>query len=148
MSEQELNHEFFEQVRQDHEVLRTWLGKLHHALTERSATAPDVAALFDGLIEHVDRHFEDEENGGFFDQVVAQAPRFADRTTALRDDHVELRKQVRGLAEVARSAEASDAWWKQLDEGFHEFSKSLMHHENLENELLQDTYDEDVGSKD
>ena len=148
MSEQESSHDFFEQVRRDHEELRTSLGRLSQALTNRDSSTEDIAAQLVALIEHLDQHFQDEETGGFFDEVVAQAPRYADRTNALREEHVRLLKQIRGLADAARRGEPSDSWWKELEDGFHDFSKSLMHHENQENELLQDTYDEDVGSKD
>ncbi len=148
MTEQELSHEFYEQVRQEHEELRNWLGKLHQTLSQRSDTVSEVTAQVEGLIEHLNRHFQDEEDGGFFHQLVEQAPRYADRTNALREEHTQLRAQAADLAAAARSGEGSDSWWQQLDKDFHEFSRFLMRHENLENELLQDVYDEDVGSKD
>jgi hypothetical protein len=76
------------------------------------------------------------------------APRFADRTTLLRDEHAALRADLAGLTARAGEADVSDAWWQELLAGFHEFSKALMQHETKENELLQDVFDEDVGSKD
>jgi iron-sulfur cluster repair protein YtfE (RIC family) len=144
----ELNHEFYEQVRQEHEELREWLGRLHHALTERTLGGPQIAEMFGALCEHLERHFKDEEIGGFFEQVVAMAPRFVDRTTELREEHAALRAELQGLAKRAGDAKVDDAWWRELHDGFHAFSRGLMQHENKENELLQDVYDEDVGSKD
>lgn len=144
----DLNHEFYEQVRQEHEELREWLGRLHHALTERTQSGPQIAGMFGELTEHINRHFNDEEIGGFFEQVVDMAPRFADRTILLREEHTALRADLAGLAARADEADVGDAWWQELLAGFHEFSKALMQHENKENELLQDVFDEDVGSKD
>lgn len=144
----ELNRDFYNQVRQDHEELLEWLGRVHQALAQRSDSAEQLVDLLEGLGQHIERHFVDEESGGFFEQVVEQAPRFSERADALRREHERLRAQMAELIAAGRAGGASDAWWQQLNDTFHEFSRSLMQHENRENELLQEAYGEDVGSKD
>jgi hypothetical protein len=52
------------------------------------------------------------------------------------------------LARFASAGSGSESWWRELNSRFHVFSKELMHHEGEENQLLQEAYQDDIGSKD
>jgi hypothetical protein len=100
------------------------------------------------LAAHLKSHFEVEEEGGFFTQVVARAPRLADQVGQLSDEHKSMTKTVESLCIEAANGDGSAAWWEKNDADFHRLSKELMQHENHENQILQDAYTEDIGSDD
>jgi hypothetical protein len=55
---------------------------------------------------------------------------------------------VGDLCKAASTGDGSAEWWQNLDEAFHGLSKDLMHHENHENQILQDAYTDDIGAGD
>ncbi len=141
-------HELHEQIHREHEELRELLGRVHLLLTARVAAAADVRSCMASLREQIEGHFRDEEVEGFFEQIVDQAPRLDSRVDELRAEHAQLRSDVIKLGELANGDESGDGWWERLERGFHDFSRTLMHHETKENELLQAAYGEDIGSQD
>lgn len=149
MSEGLSAHEIFERNRREHEELRESLATLHRVLTERKEPVMRVGEMFANLAQQIQTHFREEEEGeGLFDQSVARQPRLAGRADALRDDHLKLTEQVRKLSEHAHHDQDQPDWWQRLADEFQQFSKDLMHHEHQENELVQDAYIQDIGSKD
>lgn len=133
-----------ERIRQEHDELREMLGKMHRILARRLESGANVAKMLQSLHRHVQTHFDEEEHGGFFDDVVAQAPRLSDRATEVKHEHAWLNNVMRELIDYADD-DLCDDWWQRLETKFHEFSKALMHHENKENELLLEAYDDDIG---
>ena len=83
-----------------------------------------------------------------FDEIIEQAPRLADQAGQLCQEHVQLMEAMDQLNQLAGTQTGSAEWWQQLADRFHLLSKDLMHHEHKENELLQDAYENDIGSKD
>lgn len=148
MTETNTSHDVFEQTRQEHEELRDLLGAVTRALSQRHDTVDRVAELLTTLSEHAQTHFDQEESSGFFEQVVAKAPRLSDRADALLQEHAALRETLRSLATQARENRTSPDWWDDMEKGFHDFSKRLMHHESEENAILQEAYGQDIGSQD
>ncbi len=143
-----LNNEQLDEIRREHAELRELLGQVHHAVANRLRTVAQVAELLATLSDHIETHFQEEEFGGFFDEVVSQAPRLSERTDALREEHQRLLTLVNQLSDLALQGNGSDDWWEKLERQFHEFSKDLMHHEHKENELLQEAFVEDIGAND
>lgn len=137
--------QIYDEIRREHEHLRELLGNLHQALIVRREAANKLEALVTSLQEHVRVHFHEEEEGGFFSEVVAQAPRMSDRAEELKNEHVELGATV---VELVTMANEESELCKSLDAKFHVFSKALMQHESKENELLLDAYEDDIGLAD
>ena len=137
------------QITQEHEELRSLLAQVHHLLAEQVESKAVVAEKIQLLFKHVAAHFEEEEEeaNGFFDQLVERAPQIADRVEQLRSEHGKMLVEMGRLSHLVSESAASD-WWTRLQTEIHDFSKSLMHHENSENELLQKVYDDDLGTGD
>jgi hemerythrin len=148
MTNQTQSHESFEQVRREHEELRELLGSMSRALASREGSVEKACEMFASLSEYVDRHFDTEEKGDFFHAIIDHAPRLADRANAICDEHQQLLAQVQGMNQLVQTKANTDDWWKKLSDDFHDFSRSLMHHESSEMELMQEAYGEDIGSKD
>jgi hemerythrin-like domain-containing protein len=70
---------FRDRVNREHEALRQLLRELHEMLADRRAPTAQVADEMGSLATHLKSHFEEEEAGGFFIDVVARAPRFAEQ---------------------------------------------------------------------
>jgi iron-sulfur cluster repair protein YtfE (RIC family) len=136
-----------QQLQQEHSELRQLLGDIHRILAERLDTVVHVSEQLAALNEHVQTHFNDEEVGGFFDQVLGKTSA-SHRVNSLRDEHQRLLQAVRRINEHAKSGNGSADWWKRLESEFHEFNKDFMEHEHKENQLLQDAYEQDIGAAD
>ncbi len=141
----EQQQQIYEEIRREHEHLREVLGKIRHALNVRMEAATNLAEMMSSLQQHVSVHFHEEEEGGFFHEVVVQAPRMSNRADALKQEHVGLATAV---VELVTIASEENELCKSLDTKFHDFSKTLMQHESKENELLLDAYDDDIGAAD
>lgn len=140
-----IEHQLYEEIRREHEHLRELLGGLHQTLSGRAEAAGTASEMMSSLQQHVQEHFNEEEEGGFFHEVVCQAPRLSDRTESLKSEHVALAATV---AELVEAAENERDLCTALERRFHDFSKSLMQHEGKENDLLLDAYELDIGRAD
>lgn len=138
----------YQHIRDEHEALRQLLGHLHQVLTGRTQMPDHVAEMIASLRKHLTTHFREEEEDGFFDEIVEQAPRLSGQAGQLCEEHISLREAVEELDRVAATKTGSASWWEEVTERFHRLSKKLMHHEHKENELLQDAYENDIGAKD
>ncbi len=137
-----------DRIRQEHEELRELLGKVRRTLAQRLGSAASVAEMLQSLDGHLQEHFDEEEGlDGFFDEVCSQAPRLSERAEALKQEHAWLSNALRELVECADEPGCDD-WWQELERKFHEFSRAVMQHESKENELLQETYGDDIGLAD
>ncbi len=141
-------HEAYERIRREHEELRELLSAVHRTLTKQLETVAGVSQMFASLSNQIESHFGEEETAGFFDDIVAQAPRLSQQTEHLCDEHGCLLETAKKLSKRAHDGDGSDDWWQQLESEFHEFSKQLVQHENKENDLLLQAYHDDVGSPD
>ncbi len=148
MNQNDQRHQAYLGMLREHDELRSVLGEVSEVTTACKASVAEVQKVITALCEHIGAHFEAEESGGYFSEAVLQAPRVSERVAALKAEHDELRKQIAGLADFVTGFDASSEHWKQLGEQVHQFSVELMHHENKENELLQEVFTEDIGSKD
>jgi iron-sulfur cluster repair protein YtfE (RIC family) len=148
MNQNERQHEVYREMLREHEELRAILGKVNQMTTDCAAPVSEVQECITTLCDHIRTHFEAEESGGYFAEAVLQAPRVSERVAALEAQHDQLREQIAQMSEFVQRFEATGEHWKELAEQVHQFSVALMRHENQENELLQEVFTEDIGSKD
>ena len=140
--------DMYDHFRREHDELRDALGQINQVLASREASAPQVVEHLTTLRRKLEEHFQEEEVDGLFDQLLAQAPRLDNRVRELRADHQHMLGVLDELQGLAADGQQSPAWWEELAAKFHDFSKHLMQHENLETEALQSAYEDDIGSKD
>jgi iron-sulfur cluster repair protein YtfE (RIC family) len=148
MSNEESAHEAYEQVLRGHHELRGLLAQLHRLLADRAAAMTDIASNVSTLQQRLQEHFRIEEEGGYFVEAVDLAPRVSDRVAALEREHSQLLRQIQELHRFAGYCSGAAGERQKLEVDFHEFSGSLMRHENVENELLQEVFNDDIGSND
>ena len=108
------SNESYQSIREEHEQLRELLGQIQQALVSRSESPESVRSLLLGLQQHLRTHFDEEESsGGFFDTVIAEAPRLSDQAEEIKSEHGQLTELLNALLQVASGSESED-WWEQL----------------------------------
>ena len=97
------------------------------------------------LLEEFPGHFGREE-GGLYQTVPAENPRFARRLGELEREHPELLEMLRGAADCAASCtEPNPDGLRDLAERCRGFIASLRRHEGAENEIIAQATWEDLG---
>ena len=132
----------------EHECLHRSLGELQQLFNERRS-AEKVAPALAEFAEHVQAHFvHEEEEEGFFDALVEQAPRLKLRADALIEEHAEMSRELARLQRHAKPGVASAEWWSTLSEEFDSFWQLFRRHERTENDLVQEAFNDDIGAAD
>jgi iron-sulfur cluster repair protein YtfE (RIC family) len=140
--------EVFENIQREHEELRENIAHIHQLLAAHNTPGDELATQLHHLHTALVEHFWHEEHKGFFDEVVAQAPQLTRQAHKLCAEHQEMLHTASELARFAAAGAGSETWWRELSSRFHVFGKQLMHHEGEENSLLQQAYQDDVGTHD
>jgi iron-sulfur cluster repair protein YtfE (RIC family) len=140
--------EVFEKVRREHESLKEQLGHIHHVLGSHNMPGDEVATQLRHFHAALVDHFWNEEHDGFFEEITNQAPNLTPQAHKVCAEHRAILHTVTNLTQFAVSGAGSEAWWRELGSRFQVFSKQLMHHESVENSLLLQAYQEDIGAHD
>ena len=148
MVEKKLDHNFFEMVKEEHHELVGVMGKIRHLLAVESHDLEALDALIPQLCDLVESHFKHEEAGGYLSEVVEEAPRLSTRADKLHDQHRTLWEELENLRNLAEQREGSDQWWEQLHTDLEKFARNLLTHEAHEDDLVQEAFTDDIGSKD
>jgi CBS domain-containing protein len=119
------------------------------------AQAPDDAASADRwravLARDLDKlssmlaaHFQAEERNGYMSGVLERAPALAHQVEVLLRQHKEMREQFVQLNRAVQGGQGLEA----VRDGLRRALAMLVHHEQQENELVQEAYQRDVGAGD
>ena len=100
------------------------------------------------LHDQVDVHFQAEEASDCFPDLVSNAPRVSERVAILLAEHGELRAEIHQIVQDAVHRQGTAEDWDQLATVVQEFTAKLLSHERVENELVQEVFTDDIGSKD
>ena len=137
-----------ERVQDEHQDLLDLVEALRRRLAGPAWQDGRVGSLLASLIDHLETHFNEEETGGFFDQLLELAPNSAPRIDALLLEHHRLLGLADELSRDYHNATRTPASWRRLGDAFERFRQNLMVHECEERHLLQETHSRDIGSKD
>ena len=148
MATDHLHNPLHEHMRVEHEELRESIGSLLHTIRTRSVKAKEIKPLIAQLCQRLKTHFEEEEAGGFFADITQQAPRLSREVDTLCEEHTKLLDEAVELAEKSGHCQDTDAWWNTIEQEYEQLRKQLLHHESDENLLLQQAYNEDIGTQD
>ncbi len=104
--------------------------------------------MLEDLRDHLALHFALEEAYGYFDEPLQVDPRFCERARALRDEHRALYLEACDL--IDRAMQLHDgrdmrSLAQSLVIEYAEFSTRLLEHEQAENALIQEEWDQDIG---
>jgi hemerythrin-like domain-containing protein len=98
------------------------------------------------LREHLEKHFEFEETGGFMEEVMKALPNISPQVESLRRDHQILTFEINDLYRRAeRLILDSGPTSREIGEDIKHFLHSLREHERKENALVLHVFLDDVG---
>lgn len=140
--------ELYARVREEHRTLRALLEGVEQAFGRGASALVMVVERLEALSGQLHRHFGLEEASDCFAEMVAHAPRVADRAATLLGEHCQLREMLDDLIARTRQGGGSLTRWDEVSASFVEFRARLNDHEQRENELMQEVFTEDIGSKD
>lgn len=143
---------YLEQAVEEHELL-------HHAVMELKAlmeskppalvdaiTMAQAAKLFNDLHDKLQRHFAREEQGGYLEEALARTPRLAPQARLLQKQHAEFSLESLRIVMITRSHKPLPQLWAELQSAFQLFAKRLLAHEAAEDSLLEQAFNEDLGT--
>ncbi len=144
-----------ERIDQDHRRLRSALAQLLAVLEE---PIPDknflewklefLARLRD-FQHHLLVHFDLEEEGGFMDTVLRVAPQYARQVDRLLEEHAEIVKDLDRSIKLFKEADCpSSTRLLRVREGVRQLVTTHEAHESVEHELIQNVYNQDLGTGD
>lgn len=136
------------EVNQDLWRLLKDVRRMCHEPTSIISAPRRFAGLVDELRDQLALHFALEEAYGYFDDPAYVAPRLCQQAAALRAEHRELYLMSVSLSELAGRlalAEQLDGLVLEAVRHFTHLDERLQRHEALENELILQEYDDDIG---
>ena len=108
------------------------------------ARRADLTAAIRSLRNHLASHFVQEERGGFLEESVTRVPRLSAMVRSILSQHPALLEELdRLIALVVAAADAEG--WCRAERAFAAFAERMHAHERLENTVVQEGYNEDLG---
>ena len=104
--------------------------------------------MLEDLRDHLALHFALEEAYGYFDEPLKVDPRLSSRAKILRSQHRELYLVACDLIDHAMQLHDGHnlrALARRLVAEYADFDAQLNRHEQAENELIQQEWDDDIG---
>jgi len=136
--------------RQHHELQRLVRGIGHFfmhppvdaSLDDRSTQVCEMLAQ---LRHNLADHFSQEDDCGFMEEAVARLPRLGSCVLMLEKQHPEFLSELDHLILSVKAEQmTAEAWGRRADE-FARFAQALFEHEDIENQILQEGFNDDLG---
>jgi hypothetical protein len=89
------------------------------------------------------RHLAEEAAGGYLEEAVARVPRLAHEADRIDGQHPSLTREVAALVETTTTTIPSLEAWLQIGAAVERFGRKLLAHEEAENRILQEGFNED-----
>ena len=142
------------QIESDHERLHDVMSTISSFLEE--GVEPEhflrwkIEALFQlrDFQNQLAKHFDLEELGGFFADVIRLSPESFNRIQHLKEDHADILVELTRLISELRTADASSNILDVLKKDVQTIMLRLKGHESLESELLYSAYYQVYGAGD
>lgn len=138
----------YEQALREHEALEKKLAHLNRQLEQRELPLQSIVSLLERLRNFFVSHFQKEETGGLFENVVERAPHLSRLADKLTHEHGELLERLDGLIRFAKRGTGQPLCWRMLRLRMQDLTAQLHQHEAEENGMLQMAYSDDLGTKD
>lgn len=138
-------------VRSQHERLQLLLRATREVLAARSGQrdgdelSSTMLVLLTYLSEELVAHFEYEEHGGYFSDVLRVAPQLSRALDRFQEEHIELARSSRAVLDLSHNAVKDPRRWQEVESEFGRLFERLRNHEREENTMVQRAFSDDVG---
>ncbi len=147
-----VNAAFFQEIKEVDQELWRLLAEVRRITADPSelvAQRKQFLLTMETLRDQLALHFALEEAYGYFEDPVHVAPRLCDQACALRDEHRQLYVWFCDLecraAELLGGGSRRSSALLDLVKDVETFDARLRRHEEQENELIQQEYNDDIG---
>jgi iron-sulfur cluster repair protein YtfE (RIC family) len=128
----------------EHRALNTLLDEIEQASADAATAAETLPPRLHTLHERLADHFETEEEGGLFEQILELAPEQAHECEKLCNEHQGLLTRVDALRTADAETRADPGWGASVRAVLGELNS----HESRENELLSRVLDGSTEAQD
>ena len=135
-------------VRRQHAQLNSLLEAIENRFRHDHQPSRNLVSLLNSLAVHLQTHFEFEEADGYFEDIIQKAPRLVSAVDQLIQEHSKMLQEIDELIKIARDDFAFKHDTTGLAKRYGQFRDKLAAHEHMENKLVQEAYNVDVGTKD
>lgn len=101
-----------------------------------AAAVEDWADALTTLLQHIEHHFAQEEEGGYMEEALTLAPRFTAEAHRLANEHTELLAGLVTLLGRLHRADGRPETFPDVAARYHEWRTRLLDHERAENDVL------------
>ena len=146
-----VNAAFLQEIKEVNADLWRLLSDVRHLCSDPHQVRSHrrrLVLMLGSLRDQLALHFALEQAYGYFDDPVFVAPRLSQQAESLRDEHQKLYAQVCDLAdEVEKQYHAGRLATvaSEVVEQFKTFDQLFRRHEDEENELILNAYEDDIG---
>jgi hemerythrin HHE cation binding domain-containing protein len=131
----------------EHHRLENLLARLRETLRTQQSNTAEIAGSLGELESLLVAHFENEEDGGYFDHIIAAKPNLKSRVDALIEQHVRMLGAVRHMQSRVRRCLATTFPSHGISGDFERLLRDFVAHESEENNLVQDAHLQDIGEE-
>lgn len=142
---------FRDELHNHHVRLQLLLRAIDEVLSTRSGGSESqllcsaLVVLLTDLQTELPVHFEFEERGGYFSDVMRLAPRMSRELDRLKGDHLDFVERSRALLDLAYDVLRQSGRWGEVQIAFGALSTRLRIHERKENAIMQEVFSLDIG---
>lgn len=133
---------------EEHSKLKETVELCRSTLDETLVNTHHLSSLFQKLLEQILNHFSNEEEHGYFIEVVEAAPQLENTVEELHQQHPRMVEMVVGLLKEVHNAGSGVEGRSDLIHRYEDFVHLFEHHESAETRLLQNTLNSDIGGHD
>lgn len=136
------------ELQAEHQELRDLFHEGTQLLADPDWAVDDMFSLLAVLRRHMQEHFEHEEQGGYFREVILVSPQLASHAAALLKQHACFMATVDQLIAAVGTELVSTAVRSEISAEWQRFNSEFCQHEAGEVDLLQLVFNEDLGTGD
>ena len=122
----------------EHEELQELVQSLNRRITGPPWSNSMIPSLLRSLVIHFEAHFQGEEEGGIFDEILRAYPSLSPQVEQLIQEHRRMLMKADDLANRCHQGARSSENWKTLQTLYHELKIDFSEHEKREQDLLQE----------
>lgn len=137
---------FCQELRQEHASLLDHLAQLEQAI--ESANGTTVANLLKAMQQHLLRHFGFEEQDGYMNHILDRAPQLHRKVEGLLAEHREMAHELADLIAATNTLSSQAPLPGAFRHRVRQLLIKVRIHEAHENQLVQETTNQELGTED
>ncbi len=138
----------FQEINSEHLKLERQYAAFDAFLGGELVRVPVLRMRFSELAVILKCHFDHEEQGGYFEEIVEMAPRLSRLAQTLETEHDELLARLEYLDDQLSTTADVDEGFARLRKELEEFVAACRTHEHRETALMQEAWFTEIGTGD